>query len=158
MPVTTEHSENQQFRSLPLHESRSWNALALALYGAISLLIIDHGRSITANLLGSGSDVFLANWFLAWWPWAILHHLNPLFTRLVWQPVGLHIAWTTCIPLLALIGLPVTLLAGPVPAYNLLTLAGPAACRLCRLPALPAVHRRASGGGHRRLSVRLFIL
>jgi len=102
-----------------------WHVGALAVYAACSFLFIDHGASITRNILGISSDPFLLTWFLSWWPWSIAHHMNPLYTNLVWQPAGLHLVWTTCVPLLALVAAPVTLLWGPVPAYNLMTLAAP---------------------------------
>jgi len=102
-----------------------WHVGAFGLYIMLSVIFIDHGASITRNILGVGSDPYLFTWFLAWWPWSVAHHLNPLYTNLVWQPVGLHIAWTTCVPLLALAGAPITLLWGPAATYNVLTLAAP---------------------------------
>ncbi len=88
--------------------------------------MIDHGASLRADVLGLTADPFAFIWFLAWWPWAIAHHLDPLFTTLVWQPAGLHLAWTTSVPLLALLGAPVTWMFGPIVTYNLWTLIAPA--------------------------------
>jgi hypothetical protein len=62
---------------------------------------------------------------MAWWPYAIAHHLNPLFSDLVWQPWGIHLAWTTCVPLLAVLTAPVTLILGPGASFNLAMLAAP---------------------------------
>ncbi len=102
----------------------------MALYAGGAWFILDHGASLTGKLAGGGSDVYAFVWFLAWWPWALAHHVNPFFTHLVWQPDGLNLTWTTSVPLLALLGLPFTLMAGPVLAFNVLNLAGPflAAC------------------------------
>jgi hypothetical protein len=126
---------------------RSAALAAFALYAALSIIFIDHGESLTNRLEGLGSDPFDFLLFLAWWPWAIAHHLNPLYSNLFWQPLGIYFAWVTAVPLLSLLGLPFTLLSGPVLAYNALTLAAPvlaaiAAYLLClkltraRLPSL----------------------
>ena len=100
------------------------HAVALALYAGIAAVFIDHGESLTRRIAGQGSDPFAFVWFLAWWPWAITHHLNPLFTHLVWQPVGVCLAWVTSVPLLALIGWPLTLIS-PVLTVNVLLLSAP---------------------------------
>lgn len=102
-----------------------WSAGALALYMLASYIFLDHGNAITTNILGFGEDPSLIMWFFKWWPWAIAHHLNLLHTNLVWQPLGMNLAWTTNVPLLAFFALPITLLAGPVVAYNLATLMAP---------------------------------
>ncbi len=103
-----------------------WHLVSLALYALESWWFLDHGASLTGHVLGSGSDPSLIMWFLAWWPWAVAHHAVALHTHLLWQPAGLNLAWTTCVPLLALLGLPATLLSGPILSFNLLTLAAPA--------------------------------
>jgi hypothetical protein len=103
-----------------------WHAVALVVYAALSAGFLDHGVSITQNIQGVGTDPTSFIWFLAWWPFALSHHLNPLYTHLVWQPVGVDLAWMTTLPLLSLIGLPVTLLYGPVVTFNLLSICAPA--------------------------------
>ena len=100
-----------------------WHAGAALLYAAFSWIMLDHGASLTRNYLGEGPDPGLIMWFLAWWPWAAAHHLHSLQTMLLWRPNGLNLAWTTSVPLLALLALPATLLSGPVLAFNLLALA-----------------------------------
>jgi hypothetical protein len=100
------------------------HAAALALYTGLAAIFIDHGESLTGRIAGQGSDPFAFVWFLAWWPWAITHHLNPLFTHLVWQPAGVCLAWVTSVPLLALIGWPLTLIS-PVLTFNFLILSAP---------------------------------
>jgi hypothetical protein len=112
-------------------------ALALALYALASWLLLCHGASVTGRIFGYGADPTLIIWFLDWWPWAATHHALSLHTHLVWQPYGLNLAWTTSVPLLALLAAPITLVAGPLVAYNLLVLAAPAlaawtAYLLCR--------------------------
>ncbi len=70
-------------------------------------------------------------WCLAWWPWAIAHHLYPLYTNLAWHPTGIDLAWTTCVPFLALIGAPITILFGPAVSFNLLTILAPILAAFC---------------------------
>jgi hypothetical protein len=102
-----------------------WHGLALALYAAASFLFLDHFVSLTKDILGLDHDPGIFIWFFAWWPWSLTHHLSPLHTDLVWQPRGLNLAWTTNVPLLSALALPLILLAGPVLAYNVLTLCAP---------------------------------
>jgi hypothetical protein len=102
-----------------------WHLGALALYSVLSWLLLDRGAGLTNHILGYTSDPSLIMWFLAWWPWALTHHVTSLTTHLVWQPAGLNIAWTTCVPLLALLAAPITLLVGPLLSFNVLTLAAP---------------------------------
>src|SRR5271156_5275865 len=107
-----------------------WHSGALALYAGCAWFAIDDGASLTGKLAGGGSDAFAFVWFLAWWPWALAHHVSPFFTHLVWQPAGLNLAWITSVPLLALLGAPVTQAFGPAVTFNVLNLAAPflAAC------------------------------
>jgi hypothetical protein len=59
-------------------------------------------------------------WSLGWWPYAIGHGLNPLFTHELLAPAGHSLAWVTTIPPLALLVAPLTVAAGPVVSFNLL--------------------------------------
>jgi hypothetical protein len=59
-------------------------------------------------------------WLLNWWPYAIEHRLNPIITHSVWAPVGFNLAWTTSMPLTALVAVPATTAFGPIVAYNIL--------------------------------------
>jgi hypothetical protein len=102
--------------------AKHWGAASL--YSLAAAFFIDHGASLTSRVLGLGVDPFLIMWFLAWWPYNLTHGLI-LHTALVWQPLGVNVAWTTSVPFLSMLAAPVTLLAGPVLAYNLLILAAP---------------------------------
>jgi hypothetical protein len=82
-------------------------------------------------------DPNLNVWILGWWPYAIGHGLNPLYTHQILAPAGTSLAWVTTIPPLALLAAPLTLAAGPVVSLNLLAAVGPplsawAAFLLCR--------------------------
>lgn len=78
------------------------------------------------DLIGRGVDPGQFVWMLAWWPHAILHGQNPFVSHVVWSPQGVNLAWDTSIPGLAVLVAPVTLLGGPVLAYNVLAILLPA--------------------------------
>src|SRR5712691_4579205 len=61
-------------------------------------------------------------WALSWWPHALAHGLNPLWTHAVWAPHGYNLAWATGAPGPSLLVSPLTLAAGSVVSYNLLAL------------------------------------
>jgi len=118
------------------------NLLALLLYATATWAIV--GRALLSRgfswRLGECApcdpDVYL--WALAWFPHALRHALDPLFTRAVYAPGGYNLAWSTCIPGAALLMAPVTAVLGPLFSYNILTLAAPMAGAfatfvLCRL-------------------------
>jgi hypothetical protein len=107
-----------------------WHGVALALYAPASFLFLDHFTSLTKYILGFSHDPGIFIWFFAWWPWSLAHHLSPLQTNLVWQPQGLNLAWTTDVPFLSALALPLSLMAGPVLAYNVLTLCAPVAAAM----------------------------
>jgi hypothetical protein len=66
-------------------------------------------------------------WFLAWTSHALTHGLNPFFTQYLNAPRGANLAIDTAMPLLGVLGTPITLLAGPVATFNLLLKLGLAA-------------------------------
>jgi hypothetical protein len=114
-------------------------ATALAIFVALSFLYF--GLPVAAHpgrdYIGLGFDPQLFVWAFAWWPHAIGNAENPFVTHAVWAPVGVNLAWTTSIPGLALALTPVTLLAGPVVSYNVVSVLLPAlaawtAFLLCR--------------------------
>jgi hypothetical protein len=104
---------------------------AALIYAGAAWVIVAHGASPTRDVYGiSASDPSLYTWFLAWWPYVVSHHLDPLYTKLVWAPVGQNIGWTTSIPVLALLAAPLTLTVGSVVAYNVLILLAPPSAAL----------------------------
>jgi hypothetical protein len=85
-------------------------------------------------LLGSGrlpgcacGDPEQQTWFLAWMSHALTHGLNPFFTDYLNAPRGANLAIDTAMPLLGVLGMPLTLLAGPAATFNLLLRLGLAA-------------------------------
>ena len=100
----------------------------LAIYLLISLAffgrpLLRHGDR---DYVGLDYDPQLFVWYLAWWPHAILSGENPFVTHEMWPVTGVNMAWVTSVPGLALVAAPLTLLAGPVLAYNALAVALPA--------------------------------
>jgi hypothetical protein len=105
------------------------NLGVLALYLIASVLLFGLGSigDPAHRLVGgvsSDADAFL--WFLAWWPHAIAHGIDPFFTRDVWAPNGISLIWTTSVPVPALVLAPITAALGPITSFDVLQLLGPA--------------------------------
>ncbi len=114
-----------------------WSA-ALAGYLILALLLflpvwLQPGQRTVG---GGGGDPFFSSWFIRWIPHAISHAWNPLFTTYLDYPDGVNLMWNGSIPLPSLVATPVTLTAGPMVAYNLLTTLGPALSGWCAYLAL----------------------
>jgi hypothetical protein len=109
----------------PLHTRDPYGLLALSIYLTLSLLFF--GRPLLGHFrdtyIGTGPDPSLAMWFFVWWPHALVQHLNPFLTDVIWAPNGINLAWTTSIPLPSFIAWPLTATVGPIAAFNVLTLA-----------------------------------
>ena len=123
------------------------------MYVALSLVFI--GRSVasgpSASYVGVSNDPSVYMWFLCWWPHAIAYRLNPMITNAVWAPAGFDVAWTTALPLPALLATPLTSFFGPVVTYNALSIMAPAAAAwagflLCR--RITADYLAAAVGGY----------
>jgi len=98
------------------------------VYLAISYVSLAPDGAWRTKLIGGAGDAMQFAWFLAWWPYAVTHHLNPFVSKLIWAPGGFNMTWATAVPFLALAMAPVTALGGAVLSYNLLTwLAAPLA-------------------------------
>ncbi len=132
------------------HDWRDWRTwsssaviqglVALAIYTTVWLttaakpLLHNVGD---AHLFQVSMDPNFYTWCLRWWPWAIAHGQDPLFAHVIRAPVGTSLAWVTTVPPVALLGTPLTLAAGPIAAFNILTaialpLSAWAAFVLCR--------------------------
>ena len=61
-------------------------------------------------------------WSWRWWPYAIAHWLNPLYSRQIGAPVGLNLSWATTTPAVAVVMSPVTAAFGPITSFNLTVL------------------------------------
>jgi hypothetical protein len=110
------------------------------IVAAVSLLISGY---LTWHLLGglgnrmvagNPDDIRLFTWYLEHGPWSVLHGRNPLYFATMNAPAGINGMWNTSLLLPALLMAPVTALAGPLAAYNVLFLLGLAAGPVCALP------------------------
>ena len=66
------------------------------------------------------ADIFDSMWCLTWLPHSVAHGHNPFFSDFANYPPGINVLANTSVLALGLIGSPITLLAGPVAAYNVL--------------------------------------
>ena len=71
-------------------------------------------------------DPNLFIWFWRWWPYAVSHGINPLYSHDIGAPAGYNLAaWTTPTPAVALLMWPVTAAFGPITSFNLTLLLAP---------------------------------
>lgn len=74
--------------------------------------------SLNSGLLGYPGDNFQHAWFLWHFARAVVHGQNPFYTHLMFYPTRANLAWSTTDPLAGFLALPLSILAGPVIAYN----------------------------------------
>jgi hypothetical protein len=102
--------------------------LAFAAYLAVfvtvyALPLISH---LTApNLKQYWTDPNFYIWAMQWWPWAVSHGVNPLFSSQIGAPHGYDLAWASTTPSVGLLMWPVTAAFGVVVAYNIVLLLVP---------------------------------
>ncbi len=98
-------------------------AAIFALYVVISLAANrtawSHGITHSIQTSG-GADVQEEVWFLGQFPWALIHGINPFGNSWLNFPFGVNLMDNGSMPLLGLIGAPVTLLFGPMATFNVL--------------------------------------
>jgi hypothetical protein len=97
-------------------------AAAILLYLGIAVLaywpIEPFSRS---HILGCAcSDPLQETWFLAWPAYAMRHNASLFFTSFLEYPHGVNLVDNTSMPLLGLLGAPITWLRGPVATFNAL--------------------------------------
>ena len=93
------------------------------VYILIAVLYINpFSHNFHATMFCSGGDSLVMAWFIYWWPYAIIHGLNPFITHYVWSPSGANLTWATSIPTLSLLTAPLTMMLGPIFSWNLLSL------------------------------------
>ncbi len=107
-------------------------SLLVSLYLSGHLLGDVAGRMVAGN----PGDIRLFTWYLEHDAQSVLHGQDPLFFTTMNAPVGVNAMWNTSLLLPALVMAPVTLLAGPLAAYNVLFILGLATGPLCAFPLL----------------------
>ena len=103
----------------------AWLAYAAASVALWGLGVVPHLGSRYFSNANVGDERFYT-WALAWWPHALTHGLNAFHASVVWAPQGVSMAWVTGIPGPSLLFAPLTAVAGPVAAVNVLFLLAPA--------------------------------
>ncbi len=113
--------------------------LALAVYLAVFIIGYAFPLVLHPGLPQIGQTQVDPNfyvWSWRWWPYAISHGLNPLYSRQIGAPAGFDLAWTTTAPAVAVILAPVTAAFGPITSANLtLLLAAPVSAWVAFLAA-----------------------
>jgi hypothetical protein len=104
---------------------------AFAIFAALSIAIFSVpliARGFSSFRLGVGvaGDPQVYMWGFAWYPHAISHGIDRLYSTAVWAPSGYNLAWSTTVRCASLAAWPLTRLWGLLPAYNILTLLAPA--------------------------------
>ena len=77
------------------------------------------------NLRQYWTDVQFYAWSLRWWPYAVSHGLNPLFSSQIGAPHGYSLAWASTAPSVDLLMWPVTAAFGVLVSYNTVLLLVP---------------------------------
>jgi hypothetical protein len=103
--------------------------LALSIYlgifiGWFALPLISHLD--VPNVRQNWTDPNFYTWALRWWPYAVSHWINPLYSAQIGAPGGYDLAWATTAPSVALLFWPVTAAFGPVVSFHLALLLVPA--------------------------------
>ena len=104
--------------------------IAFVIYLVVFILAFGQALvpHVTEPVVGQNSvDPNFYIWAIRWWPYAITHALNPLFSFQINAPQGYNLAWATTTPTLALIMWPITATLGPVASFNLALILAPPA-------------------------------
>ena len=105
---------------------------------AVSLYLTGHllGDLPNRMVAGNPADIRLFTWYLEQDAQSVLHGHDPLFFTTMNAPAGVNGMWNTSLLLPGLVMTPVTLLAGPLAAYNMLFVLALATGPLCAFPLL----------------------
>jgi hypothetical protein len=97
------------------------------LYAGLALILcIGVWPTPASAAIGNPLDTPQFVWFLRWYAFAVAHGQPLLVSDYIDYPTGVNLMWNTSIPLLAVLLSPITLIAGPVAALNVLTTLAPA--------------------------------
>ena len=122
-PVTPGHEHGgRPLAAVPLPASVGATALVVTSYLLLAVVVYWQAWStgVTSHLQ-LGGDQFANVWFLRWTPFALIHGHNPLFTTYANYPFGVNLLTNTSAPLLGVLGMPVTLLAGSIATFNVMS-------------------------------------
>ena len=96
--------------------------ICLALYLLFATLLYSGSSWLSSTRITGCAcgDQAQEVWFLAWPPFAMLHGHNLFYSAWVDYPTGMNLSVNTSMPLLGVLGAPITWLFGPVATYNVL--------------------------------------
>lgn len=107
-------------------------AFAAYLTAFISVYGLPFARQLTVPLMRAyWTDPNFYVWSLRWWPYAITHGLDPLYSAQIGAPHGYSLAWAATTPTVGLALWPVTAAFGVIVAYNVTLLVIPPVAALC---------------------------
>jgi len=92
---------------------------AVLIYAVVGLAATWTAFPLHPNFMRQG-DPSVSVWELSWFASLLTHGGSFFFTKLLNYPVGINLMLQTDTPLLGLLVAPITLLAGPIVAYNVL--------------------------------------
>src|SRR5947207_2996747 len=111
-----------------LRPRASWSLVALVAYLLLAMALLSGSLFSGGNAVtGVPGDPSIFIWSLAWVPYALSHHLDPLVTTYQHYPSGANLMWNTSIVFPSLVASPITVLGGPTVSYNILVVAATAA-------------------------------
>jgi hypothetical protein len=120
-------SDSTIIQAVPRHHQRRVIALCIAVYVIVAIAVFwpappwDTSRLPNVPFAPGGfGDPAQMTWFLAWVPYALGHGLSLFQTGFLDYPLGVNLADNTSAPLLGLLVSPVTVLLGPIAAFNIL--------------------------------------
>jgi len=94
-------------------------ALVIAVYAVLAVAIYWHVWSTHPTTVTQvGGDQFDNIWFLRWAPFSVLHGHNPFYSNFANYPYGINLLTNTSALFLGALVSPVTLIWGPVAAFN----------------------------------------
>jgi hypothetical protein len=110
------------------HPAALQGLLALAAY--LAAFVIGFGLPLAShlnvpNLRQYWTDPQFYAWSLRWWPYAVSHWTNPLFSDQIGAPHGYDLAWASTTPSVDLLMWPVTAAFGVLVSYNVMLLIVP---------------------------------
>lgn len=103
--------------------------LPLIGYGVFSVAWLGRGVVLHPQSRVFGDrfpDKTIFMWSFLWWPHQLVHAHDPFFTKAIWAPHGIDLAWVTSMPGASLLLAPLSETVGPVFAYNVAAIAAPA--------------------------------
>jgi len=98
---------------------------AFAVY--LAVFVIVYAQPLIHHLNGPNlrqywTDPNFYTWAMQWWPYAVTHGINPLYSAQIGAPHGYDLAWATTTPSVGLLMWPVTAAFGILVSYNVMLL------------------------------------